>query len=81
LPLEAVLAGISPLIGITGDIAFDRAEGVGGSVIIATMLLPYQTRDSEIAAEVFNFLTGKGLSIFLSTFTLEQLGASDRILF
>jgi hypothetical protein len=36
-----------------------------------------QTRDSEIAAEVYNFLTGKGLSVFLSTFTLEQLGASD----
>jgi len=35
-----------------------------------------QTRDSEIAAEVYKFLTGKGLSVFLSTFTLEQLGAS-----
>jgi hypothetical protein len=40
LPLEAVLAGILPLIGITGDIAFDGAEAVG-PVIIATMLLPY----------------------------------------
>ena len=26
LPLEAVLAGILPLIGITGDIAFDGAK-------------------------------------------------------
>jgi hypothetical protein len=41
LPLEAVLAGILPLIGITGDIAFDGAEAVIGPVIIATMLLPY----------------------------------------
>ena len=40
-PLEAVLAGILPLIGITGDIAFDGAEAVVGPVIIATMLLPY----------------------------------------
>jgi hypothetical protein len=30
-----------PLIGITGDIAFDGAEAVVGPVIIATMLLPY----------------------------------------
>ena len=41
MPLEAVLAGILPLIGITGDIAFDGAEAVVGPVIIATMLLPY----------------------------------------
>ena len=41
LPLEAVLAGILSLIGITGDIAFDGAEAVVGPVIIATMLLPY----------------------------------------
>ena len=40
-PGEAVLAGILPLIGITGDIAFDGAEAVVGPVIIATMLLPY----------------------------------------
>jgi hypothetical protein len=30
-----------------------------------------QTRDAEIAAEVYDFLTGKGLSVFLSTSTLE----------
>jgi hypothetical protein len=30
LPLEAVLAAILPLIGITGDIAFDGAEAVIG---------------------------------------------------
>jgi hypothetical protein len=35
-----------------------------------------QTRDSEIAAEVYKFLTGKGLRVFLSTYTLEQLGAA-----
>jgi hypothetical protein len=36
-----VLAGILPLIGITGDIAFDGAGAIVGPVIIATMLLPY----------------------------------------
>jgi TPR repeat protein len=36
-----------------------------------------QTRDAELAAEVYDFLTRKGLSVFLSTFTLEQLGVSD----
>ena len=36
-----------------------------------------QTRDAEIAAEVYDFLTGKGLSVFLSTLTLEQRGAAD----
>jgi len=41
LPLEAVLAGILPLIGITGDIAFNGAEAIVGPVIIATMVLPY----------------------------------------
>jgi len=41
LQLPLVLAGILPLIGITGDIAFDGAEAVVGPVIIATMLLPY----------------------------------------
>jgi len=41
IALEAVLAAILPLIGITGDIAFDGAEAVVGPVIIATMLLPY----------------------------------------
>ena len=35
-----------------------------------------QTRDAQLAAEVYDFLTGKGLSVFLSTFTLEQLGVS-----
>jgi len=36
-----------------------------------------QTRDAEIAAEVYDFLTGKGLSVFLGTLTLEQRGAAD----
>jgi hypothetical protein len=35
------------------------------------------TRDAEIATEVHRFLTSQGLRVFLSTFTLEQLGASD----
>src|ERR1700757_2728362 len=34
LPLEAVLAGILPLIGITGDIAFDGAEATDGPEVI-----------------------------------------------
>ena len=41
LPLEALLAGILPLIGVSGDIVFDGAEAIVGPVIIATMLLPY----------------------------------------
>ena len=41
VPCRHVLAAILPLIGITGDIAFDGAEAVVGPVIIATMLLPY----------------------------------------
>jgi hypothetical protein len=41
LPLETVLAGMLPLIGITGDIAFNGAEAIAGPVIIATMVLPY----------------------------------------
>ena len=40
LQLPLVLAGILPLIGITGDIAFDGAEAVVGPMTIATMLLP-----------------------------------------
>src|SRR5262245_44060403 len=41
LPLEAVLAAILPLVGITSDIALGGAEAVIGPVLIATMLLPY----------------------------------------
>ena len=41
LPLDAVLAAILPLVGITGDIALDGAEAICGPVLIATMLLPY----------------------------------------
>ena len=41
LPLEAVLAAILPLVGITGDIALGGAEAVFGPVLIATILLPY----------------------------------------
>jgi hypothetical protein len=35
------------------------------------------TRDSEIAMEVYEFLTARGLDVFLSSITLEQLGVSD----
>jgi|SRR5215469_4447893 len=41
MPLEAVLAAILPLVGITGDIALGGAEVVFGPVLIATILLPY----------------------------------------
>src|SRR6516164_499875 len=41
MPLEAVLAAILPLVGITGDIALGGAEAVFGPVLIATILLPY----------------------------------------
>ena len=41
LPLEGLLAGILPLIGVSGDIVFDGTEAIVGPVIIATMLLPY----------------------------------------
>ena len=41
LPLEAVLAAILPLVGISGDVALGGAEAVIGPVLIATMLLPY----------------------------------------
>ena len=34
------------------------------------------TRDSEIANEIFNFLSQQGLSVFLSTVSLETLGSS-----
>jgi hypothetical protein len=44
LPLEAVLAAILPLVGITGDIALGGAEAVIGPVLIATMLLPYMVK-------------------------------------
>jgi len=35
------------------------------------------TPDAELANEVYNFLTSKGLSIFISTVTLESLGVSN----
>jgi TIR domain len=35
------------------------------------------TRDAELANEVYNFLTSKGLKVFISTATLESLGVSD----
>src|SRR5262245_28077517 len=41
IPFESVFAAVLPLIGITGDVAFDGLEAVVGPVVIATMLLPY----------------------------------------
>src|SRR5215510_11600782 len=35
------------------------------------------TRDAALANEVYNFLTSKGLSAFISTVTLESLGVSN----
>jgi hypothetical protein len=35
------------------------------------------TRDAELAKEVYDFLTVKGLNVFISTVTLEDLGVSD----
>jgi TIR domain len=35
------------------------------------------TRDAELAKEVYDFLTSKDLSVFISTVTLEELGVSD----
>jgi TIR domain len=35
------------------------------------------TPDAELASEVYNFLIGKGLTVFISTVTLESLGVSD----
>ena len=35
------------------------------------------TRDAALANEVYNFLTSKGLSVFISTVTLESLGVSN----
>ena len=51
LPLDAVLAGILPLIGITGDIAFDGAEAIVGPVInsddAATVSRPGASRSAN----------------------------------
>jgi hypothetical protein len=41
LPLESVFAVILPVIGIAGDVVFDGAEGVIGTVLVATLLMPY----------------------------------------
>jgi len=35
------------------------------------------TRDAALANEVYNFLTSKGLNVFISTVTLESLGVSN----
>jgi hypothetical protein len=62
------------------DEQLQKVEVAGNYVFISCKNLNedgVQTRDAEIAAKVYDFLTSKGLSVFLSTFTLEQLGASD----
>ena len=41
IPLESVFALILPVIGIAGDVVFDGAEAVIGTVFVATALLPY----------------------------------------
>jgi hypothetical protein len=43
IPLESVFAFILPIIGIAGDIVFDGAEAVIGTVFVATLLMPYLT--------------------------------------
>ena len=43
IPLESVFALILPIIGIAGDVVFDGAEAVIGTVFIATLLMPYLT--------------------------------------
>jgi len=55
-------------------------EAKGNDVFISCKNLDergVQTRDSEVAAEVYRFLTAKRLSVFLSAFTLEERGAAD----
>jgi len=41
LPLESVFALILPVVGVAGDVVFDGAEAVIGTVLVATLLLPY----------------------------------------
>jgi hypothetical protein len=41
VPLESVFAVILPIIGFAGDVVFDGAEAVIGTVFIATLLMPY----------------------------------------
>ena len=41
IPLETVFAVILPVIGVAGDVVFDGAEAVIGTVFIATLLMPY----------------------------------------
>jgi hypothetical protein len=43
IPLESVFAFILPIIGIAGDIVFDGAEAIIGTVFVATLLMPYLT--------------------------------------
>jgi hypothetical protein len=41
IPLESVFALILPVIGVAGDVVFDGAEAIIGTVFIATLLMPY----------------------------------------
>ena len=54
IPIESVFALILPVIGVAGDVVFDGAEAVIGTVFIATLLMPYLTPATivqEIRAE------------------------------
>ena len=41
LPLESIFALILPVVGVAGDVVFDGAEGVIGTVLVATLLMPH----------------------------------------
>jgi hypothetical protein len=41
LPLESIFALILPVVGLAGDVVFDGAEGVIGTVLVATLLMPH----------------------------------------
>jgi hypothetical protein len=60
--------------------ALNRLISTGNDVFISCKNLNEDgapTRDADLATEVYNFLTVKGLRVFLSAFTLEQLGSDD----
>lgn len=51
LPIEGMVAGLIPVIGLAGDIAVDGIELVAGPLLFACMLLPWLT-PSSIASQV-----------------------------
>jgi len=44
---------------------------------ITDVFISFKSADKELAEELYHFLEAKGLSVFLSTETLPQLGSSD----